>query len=50
MPQQAIATDLNLDISFVYRLREKIVYHALRNFVQQNQLLVSSWLNDAGET
>lgn len=47
--QKAIATHLNLDISSVYRLREKIAYHAVRNFVQQHQPLVRSWLEDAEE-
>jgi hypothetical protein len=47
--QKAIATHLNLDISSIYRLREKVAYHALRNFVRQNQPLVRGWLEDAGE-
>lgn len=47
--QQAIATHLNLDISSIYRLREKVAYHALRNFVRQNQPLVRSWLENSEE-
>ena len=43
--QEAIAATLNLPIKQVYRLREKISYHALRVFAVKSQPdLVSGWL------
>ncbi len=46
--QEAIAHKLNLDIKQVYRLREKISYHAVRVFAMKNQSeLVSKWLENS---
>ncbi len=43
--QEAIASSLNLPIKQVYRLREKISYHAIRVFALKSQPeLVASWL------
>lgn len=43
--QEAISQQLNLSIKEVYRLREKISYHAVRVFGLKHQSqLVSSWL------
>ena len=43
--EEAIAVALNLPIKQVYRLREKISYHATRVFAVKSQPdLVSSWL------
>lgn len=43
--QEAIAQSLNLEIKQVYRLREKISYHAVRVFALKNKPeLVSKWL------
>ncbi len=43
--QEAIAQRLNLPIKAVYRLREKVNYHAVRVFAQKNQPeLVTEWL------
>ncbi|MGB3208337.1 MAG: HetZ-related protein 2 [Crinalium sp.] len=43
--QEAIALSLNLPIKQVYRLREKISYHAIRVFALKSQPeLVASWL------
>ncbi|HEY9619844.1 MAG TPA: HetZ-related protein 2 [Crinalium sp.] len=43
--QDAIAQELNLPIKQVYRLREKISYHAIRVFsVKQHSELVTTWL------
>lgn len=43
--QEAIAEQLNLSVKEVYRLREKISYHAIRVFGLKHQSqLVSSWL------
>lgn len=43
--QEAIAQSLNLDIKQVYRLREKISYHAVRVFALKAQSeLVANWL------
>ncbi|OWY67361.1 hypothetical protein B7486_32120 [cyanobacterium TDX16] len=43
--QQAIANQLNLDVRQVYRLREKVCYHAGRTFAQKKQPeLVANWL------
>lgn len=43
--QEAIARSLNLEIKQVYRLREKIIYHAVRVFALKGQPeLVSNWL------
>jgi hypothetical protein len=43
--QQAIANQLNLDVQQVYRLREKVSYHAERSFaLKQQPELVTSWL------
>jgi hypothetical protein len=44
--QQAIASQLNVDVRQVYRLREKVCYHAERTFIQKQQPeLVANWLN-----
>lgn len=43
--QEAIAHALNLPVKQVYRLREKVSYHAIRIFALKNQPeLVASWL------
>lgn len=43
--QEAIAQELNMPVKQVYRLREKISYHAIRIFALKNQPeLVASWL------
>ncbi|NEP55608.1 MAG: HetZ-related protein 2 [Symploca sp. SIO2G7] len=43
--QEAIARALNKPVKEVYRLREKISYHAVRVFaVRENQELVANWL------
>ena len=43
--QEEIASKLNLDTKQVYRLREKIIYHAVRVFAVKNHSeLVSKWL------
>ncbi|MEL7037110.1 MAG: HetZ-related protein 2 [Cyanobacteria bacterium J06592_8] len=43
--QEAIAQALNLPIQQVYRLREKVSYHAVRNFtLKHSPELVNSWL------
>ncbi|MDX2239198.1 MAG: HetZ-related protein 2 [Leptolyngbyaceae cyanobacterium bins.302] len=49
--QEAIAKALNLNVKQVYRLREKVSYHATRVFASKTQPgLVSSWLgNEARE-
>lgn len=45
LSQEAIAQKLNLPIKQVYRLREKVSYHAIKNFtLKQNPELVTSWL------
>ncbi len=43
--QEAIASELNLPIKQIYRLREKISYHAIRVFaLKQAPELVANWL------
>ena len=43
--QEAIAQQLNLSTKEVYRLREKIAYHAMKVFgLKQQPELVSHWL------
>lgn len=43
--QEAIAKELNMDVKQIYRLREKISYHATRVFAPKTQSeLVSTWL------
>ncbi|TAF49739.1 MAG: hypothetical protein EAZ61_13975, partial [Oscillatoriales cyanobacterium] len=43
--QEEIASQLNVPIAQIYRLREKISYHAIRVFaLKQAPELVSSWL------
>ncbi|ACK67253.1 conserved hypothetical protein [Rippkaea orientalis PCC 8801] len=43
--QEAIAQQLNLPIKQVYRLREKVSYHAIQGFsLKQNPELVAHWL------
>ena len=43
--QEAIAIALNLPVKQVYRLREKVTYHAIRNFaLKQEPELVANWL------
>ncbi len=45
--QEAIAKALNLNVKQVYRLREKVSYHATRVFAAKTQPeLVSSWLGN----
>jgi hypothetical protein len=49
-PQEAIAQSLNIPVKQVYRLREKITYHAVRVFAAKNQPeLVASWLGVQAE-
>jgi len=46
--QEAIAKALNLNVKQVYRLREKVSYHATRVFAAKAQPeLVSTWLGNA---
>jgi hypothetical protein len=48
--QESIARSLNMPIKQVYRLREKINYHAVRVFASKTQKdLVLSWLGDRKE-
>ncbi|MGB3534135.1 MAG: HetZ-related protein 2 [Microcoleaceae cyanobacterium] len=43
--QEAIAQIMNLPIKQVYRLREKVCYHSVRNFtLKHNSELVTEWL------
>jgi len=43
--QEAIAQALNMDVKQVYRLREKVTYHAVRVFASKNQPeLVNAWM------
>jgi hypothetical protein len=43
--QEAIASALNMQVKQVYRLREKISYHAIRVFsIKEKQELVANWL------
>ncbi len=43
--QEAIAQDLNLPVKQVYRLREKVSYHAIRVFALKTQPeIVANWL------
>lgn len=43
--QEAIAKDLNLPVKQVYRIREKVSYHAIRVFAIKGQTeLVTNWL------
>ncbi len=42
--QEAIAKALDLDVKQVYRLREKVTYHAVRVFSHKNQAEVDAWL------
>ncbi len=44
--QQAIAKNLNLPVKEVYRLREKVCYHAVRVFARKQPQLVSSCLEN----
>ena len=45
LSQEAIAQKLNLPIKQIYRIREKVSYHAIKNFtLKQNPELVTSWL------
>lgn len=49
--QEAIAKALNLNVKQVYRLREKVSYHATRVFASKTQPeLVSTWLGNTPET
>ena len=46
--QEAIATALNKPVKEVYRLREKISYHAIRVFsIKEKPELVASWLENS---
>jgi hypothetical protein len=48
--QEAIAQALNMPVKQVYRLREKINYHAVRVFAAKSQReLVTSWLGNRSE-
>jgi hypothetical protein len=47
--QEAIAQTLNLPIKQVYRLREKISYHATRVFLKNQSELVTTWLGTSLE-
>ncbi|EKQ68411.1 hypothetical protein OsccyDRAFT_2944 [Leptolyngbyaceae cyanobacterium JSC-12] len=48
--QEAIAKELNMDVKQVYRLREKISYHATRVFASKTHPeLVSTWLGNESE-
>lgn len=48
--QEAIAQELNMPVKQVYRLREKISYHAIRIFAMKNQpKMVASWLETSLE-
>ncbi|UBF26307.1 HetZ-related protein 2 [Kovacikia minuta CCNUW1] len=48
--QEAIAQSLNMPVKQVYRLREKINYHAVRVFASKSQQeLVTSWLGNRSE-
>jgi DNA-binding protein Fis len=48
--QEAIAQSLNMPVKQVYRLREKINYHAVRVFASKSQQeLVTSWLGNRTE-
>jgi hypothetical protein len=48
--QEAIAQSLNIPVKQVYRLREKINYHAVRVFASKSQQeLVTSWLGNRTE-
>jgi plasmid stabilization system protein ParE len=48
--QESIAQSLNLPVKDIYRLREKITYHAVRVFAAKNQPeLVAHWLSGDGE-
>ncbi len=44
--QEAIATDMNLPIKQIYRLREKVGYHAIKVFAtKRSPELVAEWLS-----
>ena len=46
--QEAIASALNKPVKEIYRLREKISYHAIRVFsIKENPELVASWLENS---
>ncbi len=48
--QESIAQSLNLPVKDIYRLREKITYHAVRVFAAKNQPeLVTNWLSGDAE-
>ncbi|WP_449419456.1 HetZ-related protein 2 [Phormidium nigroviride] len=48
--QEAIAQALNIPVKQIYRLREKVTYHAIRNFaVKGAPELVASWLETSFE-
>lgn len=48
--QEAIAQALNLPVKDIYRLREKITYHAVRVFAAKTQPeLVANWLSGEAE-
>jgi hypothetical protein len=47
--QEAIAEQLNIPIKQVYRLREKVSYHALKVFsTKHNPELIAEWLSQPG--
>jgi hypothetical protein len=49
--QDAIAQALNIEVKQVYRLREKVSYHAVRVFASKaNPELVASWLGNEPQT
>ncbi|OCR02266.1 hypothetical protein BCD67_19890 [Oscillatoriales cyanobacterium USR001] len=48
--QEEIANTLNIPVKQIYRLREKVTYHAIRNFaVKQAPELVAHWLETSLE-
>jgi DNA-binding CsgD family transcriptional regulator len=48
--QEAIAQTLDIPVKQVYRLREKITYHAVRVFATKDQPeLVASWLGSKSD-
>jgi hypothetical protein len=49
--QEAIAKELDMDIKQIYRLREKISYHAVKVFASKTQAnLVADWLGNQAKS
>ncbi|MGC8711225.1 MAG: hypothetical protein ACP5RH_02430, partial [Leptodesmis sp.] len=45
--QEAIAKELNMEVKQIYRLREKVSYHAVKVFASKTQAdLVAAWLGN----